>query len=129
MPFPQQQPMSSLLPAWVSMVAASEGALGELPVASVSPGSAMALESTDRSRRWGCGVSLGGMTDSSESVVLVHGTPQIQGCADMRCSPSQAIVLHSHWGVRLAVLRALLTLQRWRRNVGRGSLGQLRGQV
>lgn len=87
-PFPQQPPMSSLLPAWFSMVAASEGAL------SVSPGSAMALESTDRSRRRGCGVSLGGMTDSSESVVLLHGTPQIQGhlckeqgCTDMRCGP------------------------------------------
>lgn len=88
----------------------------------------MALEFTDRSRLRGCGVSLGGMTDSSESVVLLLGTPQMQGkeqgYTDMRCGPSRAIILHSHWGVCLAVLRAPLTLQRWRRNVGRGRLGQ-----
>lgn len=61
------------------MAPASEEALSDCPVASLSPGSAMALEFTDRSRLRGCGVSLGGMTDSSESVVLLLGTPTDAG--------------------------------------------------
>lgn len=50
----------------------------------------MALESTDRSRLWGCGVSLGGMTESCELVMLLQGTLTDAG------SPLQRARVHRH---------------------------------